>query len=353
MKKPVTLKDIAERANVSDVAVGRVLLGSGRSTVRVAKKTQQRIREIAEELNYRPNIFAQQLKGKATRIIGAVIDSDAPESRFTLLSEIERQASKRNFRLMVGQTRGSWKQLKDYVRDFSMWRIQGMIWMAHDYPGNDIDEDIPKRIISELQHVVFVDRSRFPRADANYVHIDRADGIRQAVAHLIGKGKEHIGLILRENETQPIQERRDGYLKAHREHGLKIESARMYSITNGDVNVSCGDIEERRLLEAVKDLLSRTKVDAILAQNDIAAVYIIKACVRMGYRVPEDIAVIGFDNLPVSTLVAPKITTVDKICAEQARQTVSLLMHMIEHEEVPLEERQISLKPKLVVRESG
>lgn len=352
--KPATLKDIANKANVSDVAVGRVLLGSGRSNVRVGKKTEERIRQIAKELNYRPNIFAQHLKGKASKIIGVVVDSDAPDSRFALLSEVERHVSKRNYRLMIGQTRGSLNRLQDYVGDFSMWRAAGMIWMAHDYPGNDMmGEALQDRILSEIPHVVFVDQPRFTRDDASYVHVDRADGVHQAVAHLVAGGRRHIGLIVIDSEARPIQERKQGYLKAHRDHTLEIDSARMGLIDSGEANVGYGDDHESRIASAARDMLGMTKVDAILAQNDVAAVYIIKECLRLGYRVPEDIGVVGFDNLPACVLVTPRITTIDKVPVEQARRTVDLVMNLIEYGTVPVEERQIVLKPKLIIRESA
>lgn len=340
-EKPVRLVDVARKAGVSRVAVARVLLGTGGVHVRVSDKTSQKIQRIAQRLGYRPNIMAQQLKGKRSGVIGVIIDSYAAQVQFESLSIMERQAAQQGYRFMVGQSHGEFERIAGYADDFVARGVDGVICISHGYP--DKGKQIAQ-LFSRLPNVVFINRPAIE--DAHYVAVDTADGVRQSVEHLLQTGRQRIALMLSDRLYLSMQERRRGYLETLAAHGRPVDERRIWVAEQPQPTPELLD-------SMIDDLLVRQKVDAIQATNDIWAVRLMKRLLARGIRVPDDVAIVGYDNLELAELSQPELTSIDQNVPQVSRLAVEMLLHLIEdHPADENAERSRLVRPRLVVRQS-
>ncbi len=334
------LSDIAQKAGVSKVAVGKVLLGSGGDRVRVSEATAQRIRRIAQDLHYQPNVAARQLAGKGSKAIGVVVQL-APGDRFEFLSHLERHAGQRGYHLVISQASGGPGAYKEAVEELAIRGVDGLLCVQHSYPG---EPDQLPFILSRCPNVVFNDK--LESREANYVCVDRAEVVRLCVRHLAGRGCRRIGLALTDLAHSVQQARRRGYLQELAEQGLPAQEDLLWV---GDQPLWPTQSDIDRTLDA---LVEGQKADAIIANNDYWAMGLIKGLERRGRRVPDNVAVIGFGNLLVSTLIDPELTTVDIRDGLVATRTVELLVALIEEAEPPAG-RRVCVEPELIVRGSA
>jgi DNA-binding LacI/PurR family transcriptional regulator len=341
----VGLKEIAERAGVTAVTVGKVLLGTGKN-IRVGAATAERIRLIATELEYHPNIMAQQLAGKRSRLIGALIDSYAPEIFFERISEMERLAANFQYRFMVGQIHEEIDRIKAYALDFDARGVEGVICLSHNYDNAGMAKQVV-RSLSRIQNLVFVGKPAVDDLLHPYVTVDTADGIHQAVDHLVSHGRKRISLLLIESRAQTVRTRYRSYIEAIEKHHLGF-GENLVRTLGRDTKSSIEHLRSK-----LPELLKTGKPDAIIALNDRMAFMVISLLTNYGVKVPDDIAVVGYDNLDIAPYVIPPLTTVDQNSKELSAKTIEILMKLIEGRKLRQEERKIVIKPKLVVRESA
>ncbi len=340
----VRLIDVAKRANVSRSSVAQVLLATGGKTVRVSEKTAKRILQAAKELNYYPNTIARQLKGIRSNVIGVIIDSLAPQIAFDRLSEMERQAAKQGYRFMVGQSHGEIERLKGYAQDFSSRGIDGVICISHEYPrqGKYIEE-----IFAAFDNVVFIGKPVIANDDISFVAVDTSDGIYQACEYLIRNSRKNIGMLLWSSGSSAMEGRLSGYLRAMRMHGISVnENLIRYMGLSDEVSIDY-------LKPFVRELVEEHHADAIVAVNDKVALMTIRCLEKMGVRIPQDVSVVGFDNIELAELCRPALTTVDQRSKELSQTAVSMLIDLIEGNKQPIKDRQKIIKPRLIIRQSA
>jgi len=337
-RQRVRLSDIAAEASVSRAVVGHVLLGSG-TNIRVSKATTTRVREVAQRLNYRPNQNARGLKGAPTNLIAALIRADRARVGYERLSAVEREADRRGYRLIIGQVRGQPNRVLRYIDDFESRNMDGMIYL--DYP---IPPEV--HVVLEGQPVVFNTDPGIP--GAYYVEVDRAAGVRMAVAHLISRGRRAPVLMLPGMRWRTSHERVCGFTEACQANGIKDAAKRISMFGECDADI----IDHDALRQSVDKALNALHADSLVVSNDIWAVAIIKHLKTLGLAVPEDIAVTGFDNQPIAAAVEPELTTVDQRHTAFAKAAVDLLLQQIRGDQVPKAKRRVLIEPELVVRAS-
>jgi len=346
--KRVRLIDVAEKAGVSRIVAGHVLLGSGGKTTRFSEATAQRVRDAARDLDYRPNLIARQLSGVRTRTLAALIGANRYTVHYERLRAIDREADRRGYRLMVGYLHGKNSDLPaDLLRclDEMLGRgVEGVILM-HRF------SQLPKRVVERLAqtHIVKCQKqSALP--DAFCIDVDLADGVEQLVDHLVERGRRRMVLFVDQYLPSQPGSRVMGFSAACKRHGIMDDT----SIWSAEVTEDINEPERVRAhVERVIDAKLKTgKIDAIVASNDLWAVQIVKALTDRGIRVPHDIAVTGFDNVEIAAACTPELTTIDQGNDEFAAKTIDVLSRLIEGEEIPEDERLISIKPRLIVRQS-
>lgn len=336
-KKRVTLLEIAQAAGVSLGTAAKVLSGAGGSAIRVGKETSARVTKLAAELDYQPNHTARILAGKSSNIIGILIDSMAPLSHFRVLSAIEQEFSKLGYRVMIAEAHDNVKSFADSCQTLQQYGVEGIISLAHDYPNN---EELLWKYFQYLDHIVFVDKPCFETND--YVAIDRESGIIDAYQHLWNKGRRQIGIGLFNNESRPILQRRDAFLKAAQQHG--IVNAEQFVIF-----VPFSPVESNVI--AIADFMRKKQLDAVITPDDFHAVALISELMRRNVAVPEAAAVIGYDNEKFASLVTPRLTTIDENSTDQAVAAVKLLKRIIAGEMIIPQPPEV--KNNLIVRDSA
>lgn len=344
-RKKVRLADIASEAGVSTVTVAKALNRTGGKNARVGEATAARIREIAARLNYRPDSIAQQLAGKKSKIIGVVMDSCAPQTHHERLSKMEMYASSKGYKFMIGQSHDDIEKTKAYAYEFSSYGVEGIICMAHRYRG--AEKEIAE-LYNSVAKTVFMERP-LGLADSYSVSINTGSAYQEAVEYLVEKGRKRIGMLLVKGffEDDPMSLRQACYMDGLKNSGLPFDQKLVQRIPVAE------QINEDSYLPIIKELVFEQKADAILTTNDTMAAMVIKVLRKHKIKIPEEVAVIGYDNIDVAKLVSPSITTFDQNNDELSKAMVDLLLKVINGEDIPIEERNIIIEPLLIKRESA
>ncbi len=345
---PVRLVDIARRANVSRTTVAKVILQSAGENARVSTKTAMRVRKVADEMGYRPNLTAQRLAGKQSKIIGITIDTYAPTPSYQQLAEMERCATEAGYRVMVGQMHDDISKLNDYMLDFKSSGVDGVICISHDYPG--IHRDIV-RMMQGFENVVFVGKTAVDRSKVCWASPDHREAQSNIVKHLIERGKKRIILGIGNTQHRSYIERRQGYRDGLEAHEIPYDPDLVFNLADACDGQPQPD-RQSPLTMYLREKWDQLKFDAIIATNDVIALYLIRAIEAMGLRVPDDVAVTGYDNLPMTHLTRPAITTVDLCNHELAQASIDLLIRQIQGEPIRGKAKHHNIVPKLVIRQS-
>lgn len=332
------LSDIAARAKVSRTTISRVLFGTGGENVRVSESTRERILQIASKLDYRPNVAARMLTGKGSGIIGVLIDSHAPAIYFDCLRHLEHSAFTLGYRIMIAQQHENIDSLFTQALDFRSYGVEGIINFAHNYPQHEREIHEFMRIIPR---VVYIRRPAL--ADATAVQVDLETGVMHLVEHLLSRGRQHLGIFLADLEHATLQQRYAGYQKGLANAGLKLNKD--YILFDHDFIFPTAENAKKIFQELYLD----RGVDAIICQNDLFAAFVIKEALQHSCRIPEDLAITGFDDLDFAAAFTPGITTIRQPTRRMAEEAVRLLHEMIQGES---KAQVINLQPELIIRSS-
>lgn len=302
------IRDVAERAGVSPATVSRVLNGS--STVGV--EYRDRVLRVIEELGYRPNRLASNLRRQKADMIGVVV-SDIENPHFTqMVRAVEDAAYKRGYRVLLCNTDETPEKQRSYLEVLAAERVLGVIVSPSDPSGAEIGELLDLEI-----PVVAFDRTvGDPRADA--VVANNARGVRMAVRHLLDGGHERIGFVSGSKSIETGAERLAGYEEAMREVGLEPRSE------SGEFRIEGGRRATERLLQGNPSLT------ALIVGNNLMTIGALEAMRSLGFRVPEDIALVGVDDPFWAKLVDPPLTTLAQPVREMAAGAARLLFERID-----------------------
>ncbi len=337
----VTLQDVAKVAGVSPKTVSRVVNNQGE----ISEATRQRVQAAIEQLGYRPNILARSLVNQRTNSLAVVawgIDYYGPSR--TLVG-IENQSDELGYSLFLSlQAHPDNGNLHiDRILDgLVARRVDGLIWAVPEVGGNRmwIDSDRLKR----LPPIVFLSMATRPGLVS--VSVDNRYGARQAVQHLITQGRKRIGLITGPLAWWEARERYAGWQEMLREHGIEPTPS---LVVEGDWSAASG-------ARAMLTLLDREPtIDAVFVCSDQMAQGALGVAHRSGRRIPQDLAVVGFDNIPESEFFWPPLTTVYQKLIEVGCVAVQNLHQIIEaqRKEEPYSIETTILTPELVIRESS
>ena len=327
----VTIKEVAKRAGVSSATVSRVL--SNQSNVR--EEVRQRVLQAAKELRYQPNRVARSFRSNRSLIIGLVVSDILNPFYTSLVRAVEDIASKNGYAVFLCNTDESVAKEEIYIDFMIGERVAGVLLtpvLEENCSVNRLrDAGIP---------VVCLDRSvREPAFDT--VMVDNVFGAYKVVEHLIGLGHVRIGAILGKNCTTG-REREDGYRRALRDHDLPVEPE---LIRRGTPRERDGRDLARMLLHLPD------RPTAIFCGNNLLTVGTLGEVYANGLRIPEDIAIVGFDDLEWYSLVEPTITAVYQPVQELGRRAIDLLFKRMNGD--LSEAKTILLAPELRVRSSS
>ncbi len=340
---PVTIIDVAKLANVSPGTVSNALSGKRP----VAEATRERIFKIIEELGYEPNLLARSLVNQKSCIISIVIKEFKDLGYYgysSTLTGIQQQADELGYSLMLHFIDDSSESsVQAVLSEIVAHQVAGIIWAVHEFGGNrNWLKTVP---LEKYPPVVFL--HMHPVANLTIVTIDNRAGAKMAVEHLIAQGCQTIGLIAGPLDWWEVQERVEGWREGLEKAGLAASNS---LVVEGDWLADSGQLGMQVLLERHPDL------DAVFACNDMMALGALHTAHARGVVVPENLRVVGFDNVPEAASFWPPLTSVKqglKRLGSVAMQKLHGIIEARENKQVSLKPTQTVLRPEMVVRASS
>ena len=329
----VSMRDVGALAGVSQRTVSNVVNGY----VHVSPETRERVQRAIDELRYRPNVSARSLREGRTGIIALAVPEIAAPYFAELADHVQRRAGEHGVTLLIDQTGASRDRELLVLEGYGSHAIDGLLLSPMALTVDDLarrDVDIPTVLLGE--------RIR----DGGLVHIslDNVAAGREATAHLIEAGRRRIAAVgaSASGSAGPAEARLRGYRLAHEEAGLAVAADLVVPI----------EVWSRAAGYAAVDALlgTGTPVDALFCFNDVGAVGALRALADHGLRVPEDVAVVGWDDIQDAEYLTPSLTTISPDKATIAQAAVDSLLAQVNGE--PVTAREITCGHRLVVRET-
>ncbi|ODN30306.1 LacI family DNA-binding transcriptional regulator [Fervidobacterium thailandense] len=334
MKKFVTIKDIARAAGVSINTVSRAL----NNKPDINKETKERILRIAKELGYVRDATALSLRYGLTRVVGVIFEDSSNPFYSEVLKGIEYEARKEGFNLILMNTERKYEFEEEAVKTMLSRRVDGLIIV----PTQERVEDIEFIVETNIPTVVLgvrLEKNVLPQ-----VYSDDETGAFLAVDYLIAKGRRKILFLNAFMYKSVAQMRYAGYIRAHEKNGLKPDESLIFQIEEGVENA----------YSKMKEILrSGLEFDALFCFNDMFAVGALEALKEARVSVPEQVAVVGYDDIAISRYVCPPLTTVRIDKEAEGRMAFQLLYESIRQKNWKSNPREVKLGVELVVRESA
>jgi LacI family transcriptional regulator len=320
IKRPgtVTMRDVAKAANVSQSTVSRVL-SPNTSKVPISEETQQKILAVIKELGYHPNQYARSLRGKKNNMIGMLIADITNPFYQTMVRAVQDVASQYHYSVMIANSDHSREKELLFCESLLRHPVDGAVIVPYHLNEDDLENMIARTgmaitaVGAHIQH---------PEIDIAFADDTKAsyDAVRWLINH---KGHQRIAMIRASDKYAVIIRRYGAYRQAMEDAGLIIPAE---YVIEGDWSVESG----RQAIRTLMDLpLPPT---AIFAANDTLAIGALETALELNYRVPEDIAIIGFDDIPAASWVRPRLTTIAQYPGEMGTTLGNALFQRIFNE---------------------
>lgn len=332
-KHRTSLKDLARELGVSIATVSRAL----RNSPEIGKDMQQKVKELAKQLNYRPNPFAQSLRREAPKIIGVVVPNLVTHYYAAVLDGIENEAARAGYSVISANSHEDFDTEARVIDNFIGLHVEGIIaCLAQNTTDYSHFEEIARMGIP----LVFFGRTCLPDLFSS-VTANGDEAAQLATQHLIDTGSRRIAFIGGPNHIDMVRRRKHGYLEALRENSLPIDR---------DM-VICDRIDYDVALRSTIELLSRpNRPDAILAFNDIITFAAFTAIKQMGLTIPDDVALIGFTDDAHAAYVTPRMSAIEDQSHEMGATACQLLLGCIAGDRTIYREK---VPQQLVIRETS
>lgn len=327
-----TIKDVAQKAQVSVATVSRVI----NNAACVTESTRIKVQQAIDTLNYYPDANARSLSQQASNTIGIVV-GDVSDIFFGYMVKIVDQVAKKfNYFLLIGNGYHDEAQERAAISKLIEHRCQVLLVHAKKLSDDELAKfmlQIPGMILINRILVGFEDRC---------VCLDDGHGSYLATMHLLKNGHSNIGYLCSDHKISDSQDRLNGYKKALLEYGIAFDE---HNVAYGEPNEQGGEIAMRTLFER------NCKMTAIASYNDAMAVGAMSVIYENDFQIPQDISVVGFDDLIISKYLYPKLTTVHYPLKSMAEQATLLSLSLVNN--LPYQHtRQNLFTPTLIKRNS-
>ena len=327
----VTIREVAESAGVSYATVSHVI----NNTRLVSPETRERVLAAMDALNYRPNALARSLRQGKTNTLGLVLPDSANPFFAEISRSIEDEAFKRGYSVFLCNTERDTQRELFYVDVLSNRQVDGIIFVAAGDQADSLDF-----LLHRNMPVVMIDRN-LSDVEVDAVLTDNQLGGYLATRHLLELGHTRIACIAGPSSITPSAERIIGYRKALEEAGISYEET---LVLRGDYHAQSG-------MDITKSILSlHPRPTAIFALNDLMALGALRAAAEADCSVPEDLAVVGYDDLAIAHFTNPPLTTIAQPKKAIGVQAINLLVGRMSQKNRP--PSRIILPPELIVRRS-
>jgi LacI family transcriptional regulator len=333
--KETTIYDIARKLNISIATVSRAL----KDDPVVSKKTKKKIFELAEELGYRSNHFARNLRNQRTDTIGVIVPRLNSYFMSTVIAGIENVANSKGYNLIISQSSESGQKERDSARTMFNNRVDGLL-VSLAYDTDDIkhfDSFIKKNI-----PLIFFDRVAEHNHCTNIL-IDNRNGAYEATSHMIQGGCKNIVHISATPKRNVYIDRLQGYKQALEDHGIEFK----------EENIIISNLSQEAGYGAAAMIMKMNPLpDGVFVSNDNCAVGCMTALKQEGLRIPDDISFVGFNNDPVSTVIEPNLTTINYPGYEMGEVAARNLINHLHGISTIHSTNTILLRSELIIRSS-
>ncbi|GAC1396893.1 MAG: LacI family DNA-binding transcriptional regulator [Chloroflexota bacterium] len=335
-----TISDVARLAGVSQATVSRVVSGD----VPVAASTRGRVEAAIKELNYTPNGFARGLVTKTSSTVALILPDIANPFFPALARGVQDIASVKGLSVMISNSDSDAERERAQIQAFLSKQVDGIIIVSAGITAADV-QDLVARGIQLVLAGRGVKQNHTPGNNrvppgCDWVRIENYRGAFEATQHLLGLGHRDIAMINGPPQISTSQERLAGYRAALETSGIPFRPA---FIEEGSYQFEGG-------YRAAEKLLKKANFTAIFAANDSMAIGALQGLKAQGLRLPDDVSIVGFDDVPLSSLVSPGLTTMGVSSYEMGTQAAQLLLERISGKRK--RGKQVMIEPFLVLRES-
>jgi LacI family transcriptional regulator len=326
----ITIYDVAKKANVSISTVSRVFNNSPL----VSSKTRKKVQKVIDEMGFVPSSIARSLVSASSKTIGLIV-SDITNPFFAdTIDGIESVLHSEGFSVFLCDTRYNREREANYINQMLEKRVDGIIIFSADISGIELLTGIKNELpIVSIQ-------SAFKEVDC--VNTTDEEGAYEAVDFLIKSGHRKIAFLVYDYDNSTITNTMKGYLRAHDDEGIPVNDDYIIKMK---FNPNAGYYMAKELLE------SHPEVTAIFAYNDMIAIGAYMAIYQKGLKIPDDISVVGYDDIEMASIISPGITTVSQPFYEMGRTAAELLLKRIKEEDRSIPQT-ILLPTRLTVRGS-
>ncbi len=329
----VTLKDIAERAGVTSATVSMVI----NNKPNISENTRKKVLKIAKELNYYPNVIARGLATKKSNSIGVIVPNLASSFVVRVLQGIKSTNRDIEYTVQLFDTVGQKEtETQLFQRLARERRIDGVILISSTVTDEELnvfgEESVPSIVVA--RHCEHLDS----------VYVNNELGATDATDYLIGKGHTRIACVITEKNGVPTQERLEGYRKSLGQHGIAFREELVFTV---DDDTMSNGIEVFHRIHELQPKVTAVFVPA----GDMVAIGLIKEAKKKGVKVPDELAVVGFDDIPAAEVIEPSLTTVRQPKLEMGDYAINMIVDKIEGRETGVKHKE--LPTKFIIRESA
>lgn len=329
----VTIKDISQKAGLSEATVSRVI----NKSPLVKPETKEKVEKIIDELNYFPDMIARGMRSKRTNSIGLILADITNPFYAETAKKIIEIANRKDYSIILCNTNNDLHEQQKYVDILMQRKVDGIIFASVQWK----DQTLQKVIAHSIPHMLY-NRITSNYRMLNYVTLDNEMGAFLAIQHLYKLGHRKIALISGPQLFSTARERAIGYIKALDHFDMNYDSKYVVQ----------GKYRSKQSYDAAKRLFSmKDSPTAIFASNDLMALSTIDAIFSLGLKIPEDVSIVGFDDIEMSGHSAIQLTTISQNRNMMAEIAIETICKLILKDNIQ-EPTQIILKPILSVRKT-
>lgn len=336
IKKKLSIVDIANKLNISKTTVSFILNGRAREK-RISEELVDRVLKFVKEVGYKPNSLAKSLRTGKSHIIGLMVENIADPFFANIARYIEDGAYKNGYRIIYCSTDNDANKTRDLISMFRDRHVDGYIIA----PPVGVEEDIAELIKDDLPVVLF-DRY-LPGIDCSYVVSDNLNSTYTATEYLVEQGYKKIAFITLQSHQTQMQARMNGYIKALEQNNL-----------DPYIKEIAFNQDDKHILAPIADFLKNNRnLDAIIFGTNRIGTCGLKVIHGMGIRIPDDVAVISFDDHDVFELYTPSITAIAQPVEDIAANTINILLSKLDSSTPNADNKKVTLQNDLIYRGSS
>jgi Transcriptional regulators len=312
--KRVSLKDIARIAGVSPSTVSFVLNGKAKQ-MRISEALAGRIMEVAKKEGYQPNPVAVSLRTGKSQILGLIVENISGNFFASLARTIEDEAARYGYKVVYSSTDNNHQKGKELIGMLSQRQVDGYIIT----PTPGMEQDI-RELVNDNKPVVLMD-SYFPGLDVPHVLVNNYEGVTRGMDHLFEKGYRRIGFVTVDLKLVQMEQRLNAYRDSLKKPGLDIDEELVLSFAY--------DYDREEAIERISQFITTQKPEALFFTTNYLGLLGLESIHRLGLKLPNDLAMIVFDDHDVFRLYPPGITCIRQPVEEIAKTALELLMNQL------------------------